>query len=146
LRDAGDARLEIEEVLHELAAGKPAPPAPARRRMSLVGLAIALALALGAGVVLGMWSRTDWQSVPPTEARPAGWAGQVLLGGTTRAFGPRVSPNSQWLAFSVLHDGQAQVGVMNLGSGEWWVLTRESRHGGVGSICWSADSNFLFYD
>src|SRR5262249_61023648 len=81
---------------------------------------------------------------PP--ALPAGWSGQFLLGGTTRAFGPRVSPDGQWLAFVVLHQGQGQVGVMKLGSGEWWVLTRDRDRRGVLSGCRSAGSTRLFYD
>jgi hypothetical protein len=35
---------------------------------------------------------------------------------------------------------------MKLGSGEWWVLTRDRDRGGVLSVCWSADSTRLFFD
>jgi hypothetical protein len=155
LRDAGDARLEIDEALAELARGTPAaphryPPSPAggglgggparpgRRWLFVAAVLVLTAFALG----LGVQRLRD----SPRPDVPAGWSGQFLLGGTTRAFGPRVSPDGQWLAFVVLHEGQGQVGVMKLGSGEWWVLTRDHERGGVLSVCWSADSMRLYFD
>src|SRR5439155_19565479 len=125
LRDAGDARLEIDEALAELARGTPTtPPAtppgpppgvaarPGRRWLILAAVLVLAAFALGVGVQhLRDSPRPD---VPAGGS--AGWSGQFLLGGTTRAFGPRVSPDGQWLAFVVLHEGQGQVGVMKLGS------------------------------
>jgi eukaryotic-like serine/threonine-protein kinase len=156
LRDVGDARLEVEEALDELAHGTPALPTAAPRpawRWALLATAAALA-AFG----LGVWTQglrdgdghrgpapaADGHRGPVPAAR--GWSGQLLLGGTTRAFGPRVSPNGQWLAFNVLHEGQSQVGVMNLDSGEWWVLTRDRTRGPALSVCWSDDSTRLFFD
>jgi eukaryotic-like serine/threonine-protein kinase len=145
LRDAGDARLEIEEALAEPAHGPPAPRPPRRRWWPVLAAAVVLA-----AFALGMVAQALRDGRPHARPRPRGpanWSGQFLLGGTTRAFGPRVSPDGQWLAFSVLHDGQAQVGVMKLGSGEWWVLTRDRSRGGlVSGVCWSADSTRLYFD
>src|SRR5258707_350576 len=86
---------------------------------------------------LGMWMRA-----------PAvrDWSGQLLLGGATRAYQPRLSPDGQWLAFIVIHEQQAQVGVMKLDSGEWWVLTRHRDRGQVISVCWSRDSTRVYFD
>jgi hypothetical protein len=147
-RDAGDARIELEEALAELAAGTPAapsaPPARSARRGLLLAAAVALA-AFALGLVVQRL-RDGGPSGGPAPATRTGWSGQFLLGGATRAFGPRVSPDGQWLAFLVLHQGQAQVGVMKLNSGEWWVLTRDRQRGGALSLCWSADSRWLFFD
>src|SRR5262249_30492783 len=75
-----------------------------------------------------------------------GWAGEFLLGGTTCALFPRVSPDGEWLAFAVLQGGAAEAGVMELNSGEWWVLTRNRSRGAVQSVCWSADSRHIYFD
>jgi hypothetical protein len=159
LRDAGDARLEIEDALAELAhppAAKVAPSSRGRRWGAIAFALVLLSFALGGG--LGMWAQsrrapatpgpgTGTTETIPEKKGPAVWSGQVLLGGATRAFGPRVSPNGQWLAFTVFHEGQAQVGVMKLDSGEWRVLTRDRRRGGLLSgVCWSADSRHIFFD
>jgi hypothetical protein len=155
LRDIGDARLEIEETLTDLSRppepgrGRATTAVPARRRWPRrVAAILAVAAALGVGVIAGMLaqSRRPGPSAGAEESAPPGWSGQVLLAGTTRAFGPRVSPDGQWLAFIALHEGQAQVGVMKLASGEWWVLTRARKRGSVGGICWSADSTQLYFD
>jgi hypothetical protein len=152
LRDAGDARLDIEEALAETAQGPPTPPpATSRRRTWLCWPVFAAAVALAA-LALGRWWTVATGGAPvgneaagePPAA--AGWSGQLLLGGTTRAYLPRLSPDGKWLAFLVIHEGQAQVGVLKLASGEWWVLTRNRQRGSVNSVCWSPDSNRLFFD
>jgi hypothetical protein len=148
LRDAGDARLDLEDASAELARGTPAaPPAPTapapRRRWLLVAVVALAAFVLGVSVRKVREAGAGGGS--PAD-RLGGWSGEFLLGGTTRAFGPRVSPDGQWLAFLVLHEGQTQVGVMKLASGEWWVLTRDRQRGGALSLCWSADSTRLFFD
>src|SRR5262245_2793644 len=83
---------------------------------------------------------------PPSPSRVAGWSGEFLLGGTTCALFPRVSPDAQWLAFAVMHEGASEVGVMELNSGDWWVLTRNRSRGWVQSVCWSADSTHIYFD
>ena len=139
LRDAGDARLELEEAIAELE--RPATTQqfvpPKLRGRAWWSYAAAFTILALVGLALSGWLRT----MPVHN-----WSGQLLLGGATQAFGPRVSPDGQWLAFIVLHEHQAQVGVMNLKSGEWWVLTRNRERGQVNNICWSRDSTRLYFD
>jgi hypothetical protein len=148
-RDVGDARLEIEDALAELAKGPAALPVPHRRSWLwwpvLAALAALAAFALGQRWPVGL-GRSPVVEQAARDPYPAGWSGQLLLGGMTRAYQPQVSPDGKWLAFIVLHEGQAQVGVMKLGSGEWWVLTRNRQRGSVNTVCWSRDSNRLFFD
>jgi hypothetical protein len=134
LRDLGDARLEIQEAQRE----PPVSPPPARRRLGWVLLAAVLMFVVGPALGLA------WRLWRSDEKAPA-WTGQYLLGGTINVFGPRVSPDGQWLAFLVVEGSQAQVGVMKLGTGEWWALTRDGR-GGPLSLCWSADSSRVYFD
>lgn len=139
MRDAGDARLELEEALAELE--RPAttqlaavpPTRLSRRWWPLVAIPIVGLLAFTLG---------KWLSVPAVRD----WSGQLLLGGASQAFGPQVSPDGQWLAFIILHEEQSQVGVMKLDSGEWWVLTRNRDRGHVNNVCWSRDSTRLYFD
>ncbi len=137
-RDAGDARLELEEALAQREQGPTLPRAgaAARRRWPWWPW-LAAALLAGLAFALGRWTQA-----------PAGrtWSGQLLLGGGTQAYLPRLSPDRQWLAFVVIHEEQAQVGVMKLDSGEWWVLTRHKDRGQVLSVCWSPDSTRLYFD
>jgi hypothetical protein len=146
-RDAGDARLDIEEA-SAAGNGKASTLAPGQRRrrnwllwpILAVGMALA-AFALGRWIVPGTSHRTGGEPLTGT-----GYSGQLLLGGETRAFLPRVSPDGKWLAFIVIHDSQAQVGLMALDSGEWWVLTGNRTRGQVNNICWARDSTRLFFD
>jgi serine/threonine protein kinase len=151
LRDIGDARLEIDEVLNEMTQATLQPAVaqvskrPPRSGVPWSFVLIALLLALVA-FPLGMWTHSLRvnRSLPST-AVPA-WSGQHLLGGSTHAFGPRVSPDGQSLAFLVVQEGQTQLGVMKLSSGEWRILTRDRSRGSILSLCWSADSNRIYYD
>lgn len=139
LRDAGDARLELEEALAEIE--RPATTQLAaipstrlhRRWWPLMAVPIVGLLAF----FLGKW----WQAAAVHD-----WSGQLLLGGASQVFGPQVSPDGQWLAFIILHEQQSQVGVMKLDSGEWWVLTRNRDRGHVNNVCWSRDSTRLYFD
>jgi hypothetical protein len=155
LRDAGDARLELEAALDEMAGGLPAslPAAPSRaRRWPALAIAAALAL-LTFG--LGMWVQHLRQGAPhdpqagadtgPLALRPdASWS--FLSGETTPAFGPRVSPDGRWVAFLVLQDGQTQVAAMDLVTREMNVLTQKSDMGSPLSLCWSLDSKWIYFD
>ncbi len=57
-----------------------------------------------------------------------------------------MSPDGKWLAFVVAHENQAQVGVLKLDSGEWWVLTRNRDRGQVLGVSWSRDSTRIYFD
>lgn len=141
-RDIGDARLEIEEILAERKEPAPATKPSGGRGRFLVALGV-VALVVVAAFALGLWTRTPQEKPADT---PRGWSGELLLGGTTRVWGARVSPNGQWLAFVVLHNGNSQVGVMRLDSGESRVLTHDPTRGSVLSVCWSNESSLIYYD
>src|SRR5262249_52993778 len=124
-RDAADARLEIEEALAELSGGPSPTPAPPGKRGWPWGPVGAGAAALAAFALGRYWPvMTEGPPIADKPVAEPGWSGQLLLGGAARAYQPVVSPDGKWLAFIVHHEGQAQVGVMKLASGEWWVLTR----------------------
>jgi hypothetical protein len=147
LRDAGDARLELEEALAEPTQG-PATPPPERspRWWRLAWAMVTAAVALAAFALGSLVFPKRGPVIPAGPAGASAWSGQFLLGGATRAYQPRVSPDGNWLAFIVHHEGQGQVGVMKLNSGEWWVLTRNRERGAVSSLCWSNDSTRVFFD
>src|SRR6185437_5207984 len=162
LRDAGDVRLELEDSLAGLT-GEPSPsfamsggqsavqpppsvsPSPRTWRWWPAPAAAAVALAAFA---LGRWAQPPAVPTPlPPEARvPTVWSGQILLQVEPATYVPRVSPDGKWLAFVVVQERQAQVGVMKLDSGEWWVLTRNRDRGQVMSVSWSRDSTRIFFD
>lgn len=162
LRDAGDVRLELEDSLAELA-GEPAssseiavgrfapglPPtlSPSPRAWRWWPALAAAAVALAA-FALGRWGQLPYSlsSRPPAAPAPAVWSGQFLLQVEPATYQPRVSPDGKWLAFVVFHEGQAQVAVMKLDSGEWWVLTRSRDRGQVLGVSWSRDSTRIFFD
>jgi eukaryotic-like serine/threonine-protein kinase len=145
LRDIGEARIEIEEVIaakiapidSEKAAGAVgAPPASRLRRPALLALA-AVVVALSS--VAGWWF---WGRRAPV---PQEWSAD-LLGGSIVALGPRISPDGHTLAFQAMVDVQTQVGVMNPVTGNWTLLTHERSRGAVNEIAWSPDGSRLYYD
>lgn len=151
-RDAADARLEMEEVLAELDKGSPGTPAVPMRPWARFAWHVAAAVLALAAFALGKWGlgRNNPPDGPPgteSSARSAAvWSGQLLLRGMAPAYFPRVSPDGKWLAFITVQEGQSQVGVMKLDSGEWWVLTRSRNRGQVNGVSWSRDSKRLFFD
>ena len=100
---------------------------------------LATALALVAGLAAGFWLQSRRAPTAPS------WHG-VRLGGPEYAYGPRVSPDGQTLAFVALVDGQSQVGVMRPDSGHWAILTRQKRLGSVNSLAWSGDGSKIYFD
>ena len=81
--------------------------------MAAAGITILIA-----GIAAGIW----WHAWSTPEA--ASWQGD-LMGGSTVAFGPRISPDGGTLAFQAMVNGQNQVAVMKPGTGNWTVLTRD---------------------
>ncbi len=138
LRDAGDARLEIEEARAEPSRPEVSGARGTRRPMrSLWALAAALAIAaFAAGTRLGA-GRVE---------TPPAWSGEMLLGGSTLALSPRISPDGQTLAFQAIVDGLTQVAVMKPGTGDWIVLTHDRSHGTILNMSWSRDGTKIYYD
>ncbi len=153
LRDIGDARIEIEETLHE-ALGRGSTASAREQWLSRRAALIALGAAgVGAAAfVAGRWSVSEPSppaapgSPSPASDQTTHWSGELLLTDGARAFLPRVSPDGQWLAFIAVIKGQAQVGLMKLGSGRWKALTEKSDGGLVNAIGWSPDGTEVYYD
>jgi len=141
LRDIGDARLEIEDVLSgrvapAIVATELAPAAAPPRSRWLIGvviLSLVVALAIG---VLWIAERTN---TPGSE-----WVG-TLLGGPAVAYAPRVSPDGRLLAFRALIDGIDQVGVIDPDNGDWRILTKDRSHGYIADLSWSRDGSRIYY-
>jgi hypothetical protein len=101
--------------------------------------ALALVLVLAIGLAAGFWLQS-WRAPPALS-----WHG-VRLVGPEYAYGPRISPDGQTLAFVALVDGQSQVGVMRRDSGDWAILTRKKRLGSVNGLAWSGDGSKIYFD
>lgn len=144
LQAIGEARIAIEETLSgaDVEPGlSPAAPQAAlkgvatwHRAAEWAGIALLLCLA-----VFGGWWLRSWRVTSPR------WSGD-LLGGSSVAFGPRISPDGHTLAFEAMVDNLTQVGVMNPDSGNWTVLTHDRSHGIVQEINWSPDGSKLYFD
>jgi hypothetical protein len=140
LQAIGDARNTIEEAISgspetEAVRERPMQQSAGRRAASWAAGAILVCLAaLG-----GWWFGT--RSVIPAPR----WSGD-LLGGSSVAFGPRVSPDGHTVAFQAMVDNLTQVAVMNPDSGNWTVLTHDRSRGIVQEIAWSRDGSKLYFD
>jgi hypothetical protein len=138
LRHMGDARIEIEEATGEDA--EPTRPVAASRPVERGPLALAALGLATLAFAAGMWLRGTREDVPYS------WSGELLVGGSIYAYGPRVSPDGQMVAFQVAAtDGPSQVAVMKLGAGNWSVLTHERSRGPVLSVSWSLDGTRLYF-
>jgi len=98
----------------------------------LTGAVVLVAAALAAGV----WWAT------PQRHWPTRWIGEDL-GGPPKAWGPRISPNGQDLAFVAMVNNQTQVALMKPGSGSWSLLTSDRTRGSASSISWTLDGTRL---
>jgi len=78
------------------------------------------------------------------EGQP-GWAGSLLVGGSTVAWGPRVSPDGRRVAFIVMVDAQTQVALMDADSGTWDVITRQAKPGVRMHAAWSRDGTKIYF-
>jgi eukaryotic-like serine/threonine-protein kinase len=139
LRDIGDARVALEELIsNPLAAATSASattPRPRSYTSAWIGALVVAAFALG---LAGAWLRG-----PRSDASES-FVGTVL-GGPEVAMGPRVSPDGRLVAFQAMVDGQTQVAVMQPGSGDWNVLTHDRTRGIVSSLSWSPDGTRIYY-
>ena len=147
LQAIGEARIAIEETLSgtpEVGAGLVPPMGaqqaaplrlPGRRALPWAAAAILICLA----IFDGWWLRGRFATPQPR------WSGD-LLGGSSIALGPRISPDGRTLAFQAMVDNQTQVAVMNPDSGNWAVLTHNKSSGVVQEIAWSPDGSKLYFD
>jgi hypothetical protein len=119
----------------------PAGRRRARRLMEFLAVLVAAAALFGGGLWAGMWFR-EQQVEPP----PPMWKADLLLGSTTRALAPRVSPDGGTLAFVTQSSGASQVAVLKPASGDWTVLTRPGKPGTIQKVCWTRDGNKLLFD
>jgi eukaryotic-like serine/threonine-protein kinase len=146
LQAIGDARIAIEETLsgadsvspvddrREIAAHIGARQ-PWRRAATWAAGSFLLYLALYGG----WWLRGRRATSQPR------WSGD-LLGGSSIALCPHISPEGRTLAFQAMVENQTQVAVMNPDSGNWTVLTHTKSSGVVQEIAWSPDGSKLYFD
>ncbi len=113
-------------------AGGAVAPVPSRSTWPGKPVLIAMVILVAAALATGAWWAT------PRRHWPTHWVGEDL-GGPPVAWGPRVSPNGQDLAFVAMIDNQTQVAMMKPGSGSWSVLTNDRTRGGASSISWTLD-------
>ncbi len=117
-------------------------PSAAPRRLGEFLLLLAAGLAFfAAGAGAGWWFRGKTADAPPGD-----WQGELLLGGSTAVFSPRVSPDGQTVAFVTLQDGVSQVALLRPASGDWTVLTHQKGLGSVYKLSWARDGSKIFFD
>ena len=145
LRDIGDARIEILEAMAPPQTVPPPAvselPSPATERRVLLRPVVLILAGIVASFALfvGFW--LGGRRVTPSPR----WSGD-LLGGSSIALGPRISPDGHTVAFQAMVDNMMQVAVLNLDSGNWKVLSRDKSHGPVEEIAWSRDGSKLYFD
>ena len=133
LPDIGVARLEIDEALaspHDNAA------IPTMKRQRIAPWLVAYLAVFALAVVF-------WYSFRPQQEIQ--WTG-TRLGGPAVAFGPRISPDGQLLAFLAMVDGLTQVAVMKPETGNWAILTQDRSRGQINNVSWSRDGSRLYFD
>ncbi len=153
LRDSGAAAGDASEVLpraqsdasqktEKLDSSSAVPRRGAARRGASLALSLLFGLIVFAGGLgAGFWIRA-LVSDPPAPR----WRGDLLLAGSIRVFAPRVSPDSQTLAFVTVVGGISQVAIMKPGSGDWIVLSHQKALGSVDRVDWSRDGSRIYFD
>lgn len=144
-------RQFVPTVLEPTSAAKPSAKEPEKTALSagtktrrvadfVVFLVVGLVLLAG-GAYLGFWFRGREVEPPPSTMR-----GEILLGATTRALAPRISPDGQTLAFLTFEGGISQVAVMKPATGDWTVLSHKVGAGSVVKVDFARDGSKLFFD
>jgi hypothetical protein len=137
---APPAATPVTTEVGRAASSAPAPSLP-HRALSLGASVIAAVILFAAGLAAGFWIRTAIVE-PPAET----WRGDLVLGGSIRAFAPRISPDGQTLAFVTPEAGIRQVAVVKPGTGDWIVLTHQRARGAVERADWSRDGTRIVFD
>jgi hypothetical protein len=99
-------------------------------------LAIAVAAYVG-----GRLHRSPAASAAPVVS----WRGERLEGPSV-AFTPCISPDGKELAFAAMVEGQSQLALMNVDSGDWKLLTTNRDRGVLNNISWSQDGAQIYFD
>lgn len=139
LRDVGDAKLEIEDIIRRV--HSPTPTAVGVAPGGTGAKSRYLSLILAAMVVV-LTAAVAWLAMKGP-ARTA-WVG-TRLGGPNVAWQPRVSPDGRLVAFVAFAEGASQIGIIHPESGDWTILTHDRSHGYPSNITWSADSSRIYY-
>jgi serine/threonine protein kinase len=100
-------------------------------------------LSFGALILIGITAML-WPFWRRSVAPPALWRGE-RLDGPSIAFTPHISPGGKELAFTAMVEGQSQLALMNIESGDWKVLTTNRDRGLLSDVCWSPDGSQIFY-
>ena len=141
LRDIADAVPDLDAAERPVPEAAVAPPRPADRSPWRAWAAVAVAAAMVMGAFVG---GRAWAARAGGVASGA-WTGERLAG-SVFAFGPRVSPDGQTVAFQAMVGDQTEVGVMRPQAGSWTVLGRDKRYGGLNDLAWSRDGSRIFFD
>ena len=124
------------------AAPTPRRQAAAPRRLAEFLLLLVAGFAFfAAGAGAGWWFRGKAADAPSGD-----WQGELLLGGSTAVFSPRVSPDGQTVAFVTLQGGVSQVALLRPASGDWTVLTHQKGLGSIYKLSWSRDGSKILFD
>jgi hypothetical protein len=141
-QSASDLGFAIEAIAGSRTAADGVPPAklPDTKRFAPTVL-VTTAILITAGMAYWLG-----RSRPPAvKSQTIGWRGD-RLDGPSAALAPRISPDGKELAFAAMVDGQTQVAVMLVDSGDWRILTTNRNRGLVEELSWSPDGSEIFYD
>ncbi len=123
---------------HALSGRHPSGEWPGSPRSWAPLLAGAFALVLIALFAGRTWGRRDAPPAPVYVAQ--------RLGGPPIAGVPRLSPDGKTIAFVGMVGRQSQIGVLNVASGDWRILTRDTTRGLAEGTAWSPDGSRIYFN
>jgi Tol biopolymer transport system component len=136
LPDIGVARLEIDDALAAPEAAAAAGPATPAQRSLAPWIVAAVAVLAAAGAI--------WWALRAPSPEPF-WTG-TMIGASRSAFGPRLSPDGQLLAFLSFEEQLPQLSVMKPNGGSWTVLTHDRDRGYLTTAAWAPDGSKIYFD